>query len=140
MIHSFLGNPRIRLIVLVIILLIPALGLIYYTTSKGWRQEKAQARVHALGVVKIAAAKHEQLIESTRQVLVALSHLPEVQTVDSLGCGSRFHTLQGEYPFYAIGVADVDGNIFCSSPPLKKAVNISGSSFSGKFCRQAVFR
>ena len=83
MIHSFLGNPRIRLIVLVIILLIPALGLIYYTTSKGWRQEKAQARVHALGVVKIAAAKHEQLIESTRQVLVALSHLPEIQTVDS---------------------------------------------------------
>ena len=83
MIHSFLGNPRIRLIVLVIILLIPALGLIYYTTSKGWRQEKAQARVHALGVVKIAAAKHKgELIESTRQVLVALSHLPRIQTVD----------------------------------------------------------
>ena len=129
MIHSFLGNPRIRLIVLVIILLIPALGLIYYTTSKGWRQEKAQARVHALGVVKIAAAKHEQLIESTRQVLVALSHLPEIQTVDSLGCGSRFRALQGEYPFYAIGAVDVDGNIFCSNPPLKKAVNISGEQF-----------
>jgi PAS domain S-box-containing protein/putative nucleotidyltransferase with HDIG domain len=129
MIHSFLGNPRIRLIVLVVILLIPALGLIYYTTSKGWRQEKAQARLHALGAVKIAAAKHEQLIESTRQVLVALSHMREVQTVDSSGCGSRLHTLRGEYPFYAIGVADIDGNIFCSSPPLKKPVNISEEQF-----------
>jgi PAS domain S-box-containing protein/putative nucleotidyltransferase with HDIG domain len=129
MIHSFLGNPRIRLFVLVLILLIPALGLIYYTTAREMSHRKAHAGAEALNAVKIAAAKHEELIESTRQVLVALSHLPQVWMVDSSGCGSLFRTLQREYPFYAVGAAGIDGNIFCSSLPLEKPVNISGEQY-----------
>jgi PAS domain S-box-containing protein/putative nucleotidyltransferase with HDIG domain len=139
MIHLFLGNPRIRLFVLVLILLIPALGLIYYTTAREWDLQKARAKGGALNLIKAAAANHERLIESTKQVLVALSHLPEVQLVDSGACSSLFRTLQREYPFYAMGVSDTDGNIFCSSLPLKNPVNIKGEPYFRKAVEERRF-
>ncbi|MFZ2445781.1 MAG: HD domain-containing phosphohydrolase [Syntrophobacteraceae bacterium] len=135
MIARLLGNPRGRLLALICVVLLPALGLIFYTTSGEWVQEKAHARVEALRSVKVAAGRHEQLMEATRHLLVALGHLPQVQNGDTPACNALFAGIQKEFPLYsALGAADAGGRFFCSSSPGQEPANIGGEPFF----RQAV--
>lgn len=70
------ASVRARLISLVFLCLLPALGLTLYTNLEQRRLEMAQARENVLRLTRITAAREERLIEGVRQLLIALARLP----------------------------------------------------------------
>ncbi len=126
MIHALLGNPRIRLIAVILLILVPALALILYTTTLEWSHDRLHAREDALREVQIVANRHELLIQSTRQVLVVLSQWPQVRQRDAAACEVLFAGLRKEdLSHIAFGAVDLDGNLFACSMELHEPVNVA---------------
>lgn len=73
------ASLRTRLLLLVLLAILPALGLILYTGLEQQRLAAAEVRREALRLTQLAASKHEELIGDARQLLLTLARLPEVR-------------------------------------------------------------
>src|SRR3972149_4765958 len=73
---------RTRLLLLVLLAVIPALGLILYTGLEQRRQAVVEAQKTAQRLIRLFSVEQERLIEGTYQLLVTLTHLPEVRSGD----------------------------------------------------------
>ena len=122
--HRFFFSLRFRLILLVLLAVIPALGLILYTGIEERRIASAQAKEDALRLSRLVSSSQSQLIEGARHFLYTLAQLSQVRNCDPTLCCSLFANLLRQYPWYLnIGVAGQDGNIFASALPLTRSVN-----------------
>ena len=114
-----LASVRTRLLLLVLLAVIPALGLTLYTNLEERQLRKAQVQEHALRLSRIVSADHERLIEDARQLLVALARLPAVRDRNRAACSALFADLLTQHSSYAnLAVIDADGNVFCSALPM----------------------
>jgi len=124
--RSPFASLRARLLWLVLMAILPAMGLVLYTGLEQRREAAAQAKDEALRLVRVASANQAQLIEGARQLLIALAELPEVRGGDPAACHALFNALLNQYSLYAnLGVADPNGDVWCSAVPLTGRVNIS---------------
>src|SRR5262249_12971954 len=96
-----LSSLRARLLLVVLLAVLPALGLIVYTDLEQRRLSAAQAQSNALRLARLAAADQAQLIQGAHQLLTALAQLPVVRDGDAVACTALFTTLQKQYPVYA---------------------------------------
>src|SRR5262245_39361753 len=92
---SLWASLRVRLIILVLIAVLPALGLVIYTAVEQRRQGVEHAATNALALVRIAAINQDQHLEATRQLLLTLTLLKEVRTQDRAACQALFTNLLG---------------------------------------------
>jgi signal transduction histidine kinase len=107
---------RFRLILLGSLTLLPILGLMLYTYQEQRQLAITEAQQNALRLARLAANDQEHLIEGARQLLVALAQLPSVQDQDAAACSLFMFDLLREYPLYEnLGVANLEGDIFCSA-------------------------
>lgn len=113
-----LGSLRTRLLLLVLLAVIPALGLALYTNLEERQLRKALVYEHAMRLSRLVSADYERLIEDSRQLLVTLAHLPAVRDLNRAACTALFVDLLAQRSSYAnLGVIDTDGNIFCTAVP-----------------------
>lgn len=111
-----LTSLRSRLASLILLTLLPLLGLTIYTYLSEKNQVVAHIRQDVLRIAQFAARDQEQLIERTRQLLLALSKLPEIVGTDSTACRNMLSDILEEYPRYTnLGVIRPDGQLFCSA-------------------------
>ncbi|HXV44633.1 MAG TPA: PAS domain S-box protein [Anaerolineae bacterium] len=121
-----IATLRVRLILLVLLAIIPALAIMLYTAAESRRREAALARQEALTLTRLIASREEESIESARQVLITLAQVPVVRQGNGTACNEVFAGLIKQYPNYVgLGLADVAGNVSCSSVPLTSPVNVS---------------
>ncbi len=117
------SSLRFRLILLVLLAVLPALGLILYTASEQRRLATTQAQEDARRLAWFAAADQDNLVEGARQLLIALARLPEIRLRQSAGCNARLADLLKQYrryeAFFAIGP---DGYSFCSAPSVPSPI------------------
>jgi serine phosphatase RsbU (regulator of sigma subunit) len=140
MVRGYLASLRVRLILLVLIAVIPALGLILYTASEQRRLATAQAQQDALRLARLVSANQAQVIEGVRQLLVALAQLPAVRAGNSAACSALFADFLKQYPRYSnFGVAGLDGDVVCSALPPGGAVNIADRSYFQHAVRARAF-
>ena len=112
------SSLRFRLLLLVLLAVVPALGLTLYTYTELRRLTAADVRREALRLTRIAASDQEDTIKDTRQLLFALAQLPQVRSADPVACYEFFARLLNQYPQYALlGVISSDGDILCSDNP-----------------------
>jgi signal transduction histidine kinase len=112
------GSLRTRLLLLVLLAAIPALGLALYTNLEERQLRKALVQEHAMRLSRLVSADYERLIEDARQLLVTLTRLPAVRDRNRPACNALFVDLLTQHSSYAnLGVIDADGNIFCSAIP-----------------------
>src|SRR2546430_13524998 len=124
------SSLRARLLLLVLLAVIPALGLILYTDLEQRRLAANQAQEDALRFARLAAADQAQLIQGAHQLLAALSQLPAVRENDSETCTALFTNLLKQYPVYAnLGAARANGEVFCSVAPITQPVSVAGSAW-----------
>lgn len=110
---------RVRLLLLVLLAVIPALGLTLYTNLEERQLRKEHVQEHALRLSRLVSADHERLIEDARQLLVTLARLPAVREGNRAACNALFADLLTQHSSYAnLGVIDADGNVFCSALPM----------------------
>jgi signal transduction histidine kinase len=118
------ASLRARLLLLIALAVLPALGLIFYVNLEQRRLAATQAQDEALRLARLAAAEQAQLVQGAHQLLAALALLPVVRDRDPSGCSALFATLLKHYPAYAnLGAAKADGESFCSAVPLAHPVN-----------------
>lgn len=122
----FFFSLRFRLLLLVLLAVIPALGLILYTAAEQRRVAVVDAQQNALRLARLAASDQERLVEGARQLLIALAQLPSVRNRDEAECTLFLADLLKQYPLYEnLGAIDPNGNIFCSAVPSSRSVNVA---------------
>jgi PAS domain S-box-containing protein len=120
-----LSTLRSRLIVLVLVAVLPAMGMTLYTGLEERQIQKAQAQENALRLTRLAAGDLVQMVEGARQLLLGLAQLPEVRKASRGVCEELFANLLKHYPYYInLGVVDSDGSLFCSALPFEMPVNV----------------
>jgi len=112
-------------ILLVLIAVIPAIGVMAYS-SIAQRQEAARrTQEETLNLVRIVAQEESSLVASTRELLLSLSRLPELHRLSAERCRGILADILKIQPQYSnLGVAAPDGQVYCSAVPLKLPVNI----------------
>jgi len=123
----FFSRLRVRLLALVLLAILPALGLVLYTGLEQREAARLDAESSARRVVKLAAASQKQHFEATRQLLTTLAQLPQVRPDRADECEALFTNLLQVHQLYAnIGALDAEGNVFASAVPLPEPrVNLS---------------
>jgi len=118
------SSLRVRLLLLVLLAVVPALGLILYTAAEMRKSASVEAQTNALRLAQSVASSQDDLIEGARQLLTALAQVPVVRGGQPAQCSAFLADLLAAYPLYAnFGVVDSDGEIFCSGVPQKGRVN-----------------
>src|SRR5919106_1813763 len=101
MARLFFSSLRVRLLLLVLLAVIPALGLTLYTNLEEREVRKALVYEHALRLSRLVSADHERLIEDARKLLAALARLPGVREGKRAACGTLFADLLTRHSSYA---------------------------------------
>jgi steroid delta-isomerase-like uncharacterized protein len=130
MISTLWNNLRVRFLLLVLLAVLPALGLLIYSANEQQELDVDEASTEASRLASLAAADQDRLIESTRQLLVVLARLPEIQSGDDAPCNAVMADLLVDFPDYAnLGVIAPDGNVTCSAVPLPGPTNLSDRAY-----------
>jgi diguanylate cyclase (GGDEF)-like protein/PAS domain S-box-containing protein len=121
-----LSGLRARLLGLVLLAVLPALGLILYTAHQSGTLAARQTVDEAQLLVRLAATDYERLVANTRQLLGMLARLPEVRRHDAAACNAHFTHLKSGYTQYInLGAIGPDGQVFCSAVPTARRVPAS---------------
>src|SRR5438093_2228410 len=116
--HPFFSKLRVRLLAVVLLAALPALGLVLYTAFDQRGIAMKEATSSAQRVVGFAAAAQKQHLEASRQLLVTLSQLKEVRPDHPGEAEALFRSLLQVHPIYAnIAAVDPDGYVFASALP-----------------------
>lgn len=105
---------RIRLFVLVLIAVLPAIAIQFYTEFDLRRGREVEIRDAAMRHARLAASAMAEIVDGSRQLLIALAHLPAIQSLDSERCNEILVRLQRDLPAYnSIAAVDWNGRIIC---------------------------
>src|SRR5262245_15411808 len=119
----FLASLRTRLLLLVLLAAIPALGLTLYTNLEERQLRKALVQEDAMRLSRLVSAGYERLIEDARQLVVSLARLPAVRERNRAACNALFTDLLTQHSSYSnLGVIDADGIVLCSALPITDQV------------------
>src|SRR4029434_477633 len=125
-----LTSVRARLLLLVLLAVIPALGLTLYTNLEERQLRKVQVQEQAMRLSRLVSADYERLIEDARQLLVTLAELPAVRDRNPAACNTLFADLLARRSSYAnLAVIDLDGNVICSALPMTGQVYVSDRAY-----------
>jgi signal transduction histidine kinase len=127
-----LTSLRFRLVLLVLLATIPALGLILYTASEQRQRAVLEVQDNALRLTHLVSSAQESQIESSRTLLTTVTQLPEVHaggTDACVACSTLFGDLLKKHPSYSnIAAADLAGNVFCQGQPTVELTNVADRS------------
>lgn len=128
--RSFLASLRTRLMLLVLVAVVPVLWLILYTASAQRRSAAIETQYNLLRLAKFAAANQEQAHEGARQLLIALSQIPEVRNATVEECNQLLTDLLQRYRAYlGFGVLDAKGNRICGAPAVNQPINAGDRAY-----------
>ncbi|MDE3088176.1 MAG: GAF domain-containing protein [Chloroflexota bacterium] len=121
---------RARIMLLVVLVLVPAFGLVLYGDAEQRRLATQEAQDKALRLARLAAADQTQLTQSAHQFLSTLALFPEVRSHTAAACNDLFANLLKQNPAYAnLGIADLNGDVYCSARPSKNPVNLADHDY-----------
>lgn len=125
-----LSSLRVRLLLLVLLAIVPAMGLILYTAAEQRRADIAESRGKALRLARQASHGLQDHIKDAEHILIALAQLPQVHRRDTRACNKLVaDILKGDSHYGNLGAVDESGNVFCSALPLRKKVNVSDRAY-----------
>jgi PAS domain S-box-containing protein len=127
---SFFSSLRVRLILLVLLAIVPALVIIFFDAAELREREVTKAKAEALTLSRLTARQYEEVIEAARQTLISLAQLPEIQAMDAVGCKDHLTELLAEYQgYHHFAVFDMTGALFCSTPSLNESAGAADQAW-----------
>jgi signal transduction histidine kinase len=126
----FFKSLRARLILLVLIAVIPAMGVTLYSGLEQRRLARNTAEEDVLRLARAMANYQASLVEGARQLSQAIVLMPAVRQEDPAACSQFLKSLNASYPMYAsFSLASLDGKLYCASMPMTRAVNVADRSY-----------
>ncbi len=131
MLRTIFASLRVRLILLALVVLVPALGLLVYVANQQRDIEQGEEKAKVLHLARLAAAEESQIIHSTRQLLQYLAETPEARGETSrAACDGMVARQIKLHPHYDnLGVIGPDGIRFCSVLLPEQSVDLSGRTY-----------
>ena len=117
----YIHTLRFRLVMLVVLASLPALGLLYYTASQQRDDALDAGQAEAVNLANLAAVDQGRSIDQTRRYLLTLARLPELRGDDTAECTSLVQALLNDnaYTYQNIGIIKADGSIPCQASGLR---------------------
>ncbi len=129
--HARLEPPRVssfraRLLVLILLIVIPALGIALYGNFERRHVEGLRIRERAADISQLAATKEQDFINDARQLLATLTQFPflllSTNQAFSEGNLANLRKLSPDYANF--GLIETNGIAFCSSELIRTQVNL----------------
>src|SRR5581483_11169539 len=113
---------RFRLLALVLLVCAPLLLLMLHAAGEDRRRAVADWRAQAQNLQLLASRDEDELIGSTRQLLLAISESAYVRSLDPRRCKKGLDDLFASYPRFAnLGVLTTNGQVLvCARPSLSE--------------------
>jgi hypothetical protein len=90
--------PSSRLLVLIFVALLPCFVVEIYNQAAARWAGRAQIEENALRMTKFFGAQQDRVVEGAQQLLITLSNLESVRTMDGAVCARQFARLLTNYP------------------------------------------
>jgi len=124
------SSLRVRLVLLVLFAVIPALGTILYTAWKERLHATAEAEERALKLARNAVTEQSRLISETRQFLGQVAQEHYWGLTDPVSCSALMTNHLKQHPKYLnLGVINLKGDLLCSALPLKAPINVADRTY-----------
>jgi signal transduction histidine kinase/CheY-like chemotaxis protein len=129
-----------RLLVLVAVALLPAIGIQAYNEFDLRRARQIEVQNQALNLAELAAAEQQQIVQGIHQVLITLSELPSIKERDGDSCNAYMGAIKQRFPaFVTIVVTDLNGRTFCTPDNNRKPVDVSGRAYFANLRKTGAF-
>ena len=107
-----------RLAAIFLVAALPALALAFWTAREAREQRTDAVRQQTARLANLVAAEHRRIMDTSRGVLVAVAHLPQVIDGQVAPCSQALAHILDYYKVYSnFGVSDLEGNVICSARP-----------------------
>jgi PAS domain S-box-containing protein len=127
---SFFRTIKNRLLLLVFITILPALGIIMYTWLERSKHDIHEAQSDALKLIELLAYEHEQAVGSTRLLLMALSKTYDIQNLNIAESNRLLGALMRQNRLYGtLFVVDAQGTLISSGQLPFKPVNLASRKY-----------
>ncbi len=127
---KFISSLRVRVLLIILFAILPALALFYFTNQEERNNEINHIKQDTLELAGIISLQEADFLDGTRQLLLATSLLAEVRNYDSGKCSQILSNLLTHYDLYInLGVANANGEVVCSALPLTERVNIADRQY-----------
>ncbi len=127
---SFLQKLDAKLFLLVLLPILPALGMIFYTNFEQRNLGAMQVKQDAMQAAELGAASQDALIEGIRQLQSSLGQLQLYQGPNRAFFRQNFTNIVRLYPYYAnYGLIGTDGDVYASALPYQNTVNLGDQTF-----------
>ncbi|MBI5877626.1 MAG: GAF domain-containing protein [Chloroflexi bacterium] len=125
------ASLRVRLVLLVLLAILPGIALTIYSASEDRQREVVEAQSETLRLAQVISAQEDELIATTRQLLISLAHSSDVRVGDPAQCSALLASLlKDHFQRYAnLGAIKLNGDIFCSATPLSSTVNVADRTY-----------
>ena len=118
------SSLRVRLVILVLIAVVPALGLMLYNAAEQERLDAANVQKDLSRLATLYAREERQLLEGSRQVLITLAAFLVFHPDDPRACSAFLANLIKDFRRYAnFGAVKANGEVFCSAVPLAEPIS-----------------
>ena len=116
---------RYRLAILMLVALVPPLAITAYNTLRWQHFIERDSREEALAAARLVAAELAQIVEGSRQLMIAMGRHPAVPD-NAAECVSYFKSVIAGLPAYReAAVIDPDGKFTCSTIDIPPALDVS---------------
>jgi PAS domain S-box-containing protein len=116
---------RARILLLLLAVVLPMLCVVSYSFYEQRQNMVRTLEQEMTTDARILAGVMAQKVDGARGLLSALAYSPSIYNRDSVGCDELLAHIFNENSQYTnLGVADPDGNVFCSALPMTKPVNV----------------
>jgi PAS domain S-box-containing protein len=122
---SYFYSLRLRLLLVVALGILPALGLALYTGLAQRRMAEDNAKQLALHLAQGAARQYEFLVEQSRGFLVDLVQRPEIRGDATAGTTLCTNLLKSHPEYNNVGILNTDGSILFTALGAPRSVNLS---------------
>ena len=114
---------RFRLLALVLLACAPLVVFMLHAAGEDRRRAVANWRQQAQDLQRLAQRDEDELIGSTRQLLLAISESSYVRSQDPRRCKKGLDDLFASYPRFAnLGVITTNGQVFASARPAAESI------------------
>jgi signal transduction histidine kinase len=126
----FLKSLRFRLMLLVLVAVIPAWIAIAFTAAEQRRIAVTAIQKNVLQLVESSAREEDQVLQGTRQILIALANFVRKADGNPSECNAFCASLLEQFRRYAnIGAIKPNGDVFCSAVMFHEPTNAADQSW-----------
>ncbi|MHC1699521.1 MAG: ATP-binding protein [Humidesulfovibrio sp.] len=123
--NFFFSSLRNSLLTLVLLAVLPALGVILYSSLDNRARAIRDAEGEALRVVQFLAREQQLITMRAEQLLFLLSQMPQVKALDGQATSAILRSMKRRSNVFAnIVAADAQGNVFASALPLDQPMRL----------------